>query len=386
MVAETAQAGEISAEVSATASVLEPPAPKVEAAPYGITTLPEATAPTEIGAAAPVAPIEVAVASPITPVADVESRPEALSPPVESPVAEVPPVATGPEDDVPPPTLVEWPAPVEGQTAPEEVPAPQERTASEPVTPTSPGVVLPAAAAAAAAAATEVSAPPAVLVASEVPPVPVPAPPAVAPPPVAAVAVPSKNIGPEPAAPATAPPEAESALESSWPFSHRGMSRLAALLRPDLLPQEESTDVSATNGHVNGHATEASGQETAAVPDARNPAFAWLARTLQEYQAEEYTSVTDRRVATFAREGPVAPVPPPATVLLATKDMGSLQHEMKDIIRSRRLISYTALAAELQGKLARGVSLEEANAAASATRDIHVYGEGETAGYMWQGN
>jgi hypothetical protein len=112
----------------------------------------------------------------------------------------------------------------------------------------------------------------------------------------------------------------------------------------------------------------------------------WLASCLREYQQERDAPEGNRRVAIFAREeAPVAVPLLPESVLSEVAGPPSLEKVMRDLVKARRLVSYPMLAMELEKRLSRPVSMDEAIAAAKASGEIHVYGEGNSAGYLWQG-
>ncbi|WP_206026460.1 hypothetical protein [Roseimicrobium sp. ORNL1] len=184
-----------------------------------------------------------------------------------------------------------------------------------------------------------------------------------------------------------------------WAFADEGMTRLAELLRPKApdTPAKLRTNGNGNgngNGHSNGksHANGHHGVshlEEDEGPLSQSPsheAMVWLASCLREYQQERDAPEGDRRVAIFAREeSPVAEPLIPASVLSEVASPPSLAKVMRDLVKARRLVSYPMLATELEKRLSRPVSMDETIAAAKASGEIHVYGEGNSAGYLWQG-
>lgn len=181
-----------------------------------------------------------------------------------------------------------------------------------------------------------------------------------------------------------------------WTFSNEAMTRLAELLHPK--KGEPSGDKA--NGHGRAHGPGHTNGKTQALvqgnshrdeeePLSQSPsheAMVWLATCLREYHQERDAPEGNRRVAVFAKEeAPVAMPLIPAAVLSEVAGPASFEKVMRDLVKARRLISYPMLAMELEKRLSRSVSMEEANAAARASGDIHVYGEGDSAGYLWQG-
>lgn len=202
---------------------------------------------------------------------------------------------------------------------------------------------------------------------------------------------------PVPASPAEPPflatPASVRQLPSQpWSFSNDAMTMLAELLHP------KRTDNANGNGsphghghsngksHANGHADAPHDEEEPLSQSPSHEAMVWLARCLREYQQERDAPEGNRRVAIFAKEeAHVAEPLIPAAVMSEVASPPSLEKVMRDLVKARRLISYPMLAMELEKRLSRPVSMDEASAAAKASGDIHVYGEGNSAGYLWQG-
>lgn len=182
-----------------------------------------------------------------------------------------------------------------------------------------------------------------------------------------------------------------------WSFSHGGMTRLAELLHPKTSDAPSKTKTNGNgngNGHSNGkslangdHGTSHPGEDEE--PLSQSPsheAMLWLASCLREYQQERDAPEGNRRVAIFAREEvPVAVPLIPASVLSEVASPPSLEKVMRDLVKARRLVSYPMLAMELEKRLSRPISMDETIAAAKASGEILVYGEGNSAGYLWQG-
>jgi hypothetical protein len=176
-----------------------------------------------------------------------------------------------------------------------------------------------------------------------------------------------------------------------WSFSNEAMAQLAERLHP----KSQSTNGkingngngrSHGNQHANGH-VEVSSPEEPLSQSPSHEAMVWLARCLREFHQARSEPEGSQRVAVFAKEEAHVPVPSISSAVLPEKAAPlSLETVMRDLVRSRRLISYSMLAGELEQRLSRAVTMDEANAAARASGDIHVYGEGDSAGYLWQGH
>jgi hypothetical protein len=233
-------------------------------------------------------------------------------------------------------------------------------------------------------------------------PAPAPAPVTVAPPaasasPEEAVAVPmpapvAKSVPLSPAEPpfVAAPASTRQDPSQPWTFSNEAMTRLAELLHPkksgEAKGKANGNGHSNGKAHANGHGESPHDEEEPLSQSPSHEAMVWLARCLREYHQERDAPEGNRRVAIFAKEeAHVAEPLIPAEVLSEAASPPSFEKVMRDLVKARRLISYPMLAMELEKRLSRSVSMEEANAAAKASGDIHVYGEGNSAGYLWQG-
>jgi hypothetical protein len=177
-----------------------------------------------------------------------------------------------------------------------------------------------------------------------------------------------------------------------WSFSNEAMTQLAEWLHPKSQHTNGKPNGNGNgNGHSNGkhHATEHG--EASAVgepPLSQSPsheAMVWLARCLREYHQVRNEPESDQRVAMFAKEEVQESMPAIPSAALPQKGASlTLEAVLREVVKSRRLISYSMLAGELEQRLSRTVTMDEANAAAKASGDIHVYGEGNSAGYLWQ--
>ncbi len=213
--------------------------------------------------------------------------------------------------------------------------------------------------------------------------VPEPAPaPAVTPPQEKPVA----PSAPEPVAavpPPAVPVPVKTPVEA-WAFSNPAMTRLAELLHP--------RGSGANGGNGSPGSTPSAGDRADAPPGQAVPAassshqgLTWLARCLEDFHHQR--DVPDNsRLAVFAKEATAAVQVVPAPIAPPPADPPSLEKVLRELVKSRRLISFSVLSVELEQRLGRPVSLEDASAAAKATGEIHVYGEGQSAGYLWQGH
>ncbi|HSI62054.1 MAG TPA: hypothetical protein VLE43_03020 [Candidatus Saccharimonadia bacterium] len=179
-----------------------------------------------------------------------------------------------------------------------------------------------------------------------------------------------------------------------WSFSNEAMAQLAERLHPKNQSTNGKTNGNGNgNGHsngkpnANGHGEVPSAEEPPLSQSPSHEAMVWLARCLREFHQARNEPESNQRVAMFAKEETHLHVPAiPSAALPEMTAPLSLETVMRDLVRSRRLISYSMLAGELEQRLSRSVTMDETNAAAKASGDIHVYGEGNSAGYLWQGH